>query len=152
MSTGSIVWTVILSVLKDVLTFDKIIQTIAHLGYVIISWVFSIIDFLFILVRQLAGLNTDFSSFQSVIEGDAIFAFIFSDTVVSIMRNMVMLAIVVILVFGIIAIIKNEYKAVKDESNSGEIKNDKSGIWKNIFQSILLLFLIPLILFCCILL
>lgn len=147
MDTATMVWTIITAVVKDVFNIENLLQTIAHLAYTLMSWVLSIIDFIFLIVRQIAGLNTDFSSLDTVIEGDIIFGFIFSDAVVSIMRNMVMLAIVVILVLGIIAIIKNEFNAIKDESNSGEIKNDKKGVWKNIFESILLLFLIPMILF-----
>ncbi|MBQ8468349.1 MAG: hypothetical protein IJ542_01170 [Clostridia bacterium] len=140
-------WEVIGSIFKDIFKIGPILNLVGNLLYTLFVWLLSIIDFAFVLIRELCGLNTDFSSLKSVEESDIIFRFIFSDNVKSIMKYLLILAVVVILVLGIIAIIKNEYDAVIDKSNSGEIKNDKSGIWKSIFQSLLLLFLVPMILF-----
>ena len=131
-------WEVIGSIFKDIFKIGPILNLVGNLLYTLFVWLLSIIDFAFVLIRELCGLNTDFSSLKSVEESDIIFRFIFSDSVKSIMKYLLILAVVVILVLGIIAIIKNEYDAVIDKSNSGEIKNDKSGIWKSIFQSLLL--------------
>ena len=135
------------SIIKDLFRIEWFLTVITHLFYTIASWMMAMIDFIFILVRQLCGINTDFSSLENVVENDAIFAFFFNERVVEIMRNLVILAIVVIIVMGIIAIIKSEFDAIKDINNTGKIDNNKGEIWKRIFTSILMLFLIPMVLF-----
>ncbi len=120
---------------------------IVDIVYFVFKFVLTVIDLCFVLLRQLIGINTDFSSFDNIIENDVVFEFIFSDNVITIMRAMLGLAIVVIIVFGIIAIIKSEFNAVSDPNNKGEILNDKGKVWKNILESCLLLILVPIVLF-----
>ena len=117
------------------------------IAYTVYKWVLALIDFCFILVRQLVGINTDFSSLQNIQENDVIFQFIFSDNVMTVIKSLFWLAIVLIIVFAIIALIKSDFAAVASMDPSGEIKNDKGKIWKSIGESILLLVLIPMVLF-----
>ena len=127
--------------------FAPLLRALMSLFLIVFEWIFTVIDFCFILIRQLCGMNTDFSSLDSVVENDIIFQFIFDERVTEITRNLFFLAIAVILIFGIIAIIRSEFAAVADNKSTGEIKNDKMGIWKNIFESLLLLITVPIITF-----
>lgn len=128
-------------------TTFPILKFFVTLIYTIFKWVLTVIDFCFLLVRQLCGINTDFSSLDSVVEGDVIFQFIFSESVMKILQGLFMLAIVVIIILGIIAIIKSEYMAIADVNSTGEIKNSKAKVWKSIFESCMLLILVPVVTF-----
>lgn len=125
--------------------FMPLLESVASLILTVYRWVLTIIDFCFIIIKQMGGLNTDFSSLDSIIEGDIVFQFIFNETVVDLIKGLFGLAIVVIIVLGIIAIIKSEFSAVADTKNSGEIKNDKGEIWKRIIESVFLLVLVPIV-------
>lgn len=142
------IFTVIINVLKGTFIdlFLPIIEIFASLLLIVYNWVLTVVDFAFVLIRQMGGLNTDFSSFDSIVESDLIFKFMFNDNVTEIIKGLFILAVVVILVFGIIAIIKSEFAAVVDSKNTGEIKNDKKAIWKRIAESLLLLVLVPVVL------
>ena len=135
--------TVLSSIFADL--FAPIFEIIATLVLTVYRWVLTMIDLAFVLIRQMGGLNVDFSSFESIAEGDIIFKFMSNEIVVDVLKGLMGLAVAVIIVLGIIAIIKSEFSAVADTSNSGEIKNDKWPIWKRIFQSLLLLILVPVV-------
>lgn len=136
-------WTLLVGFFNDL--FMPLLDILASLVLVIYQWVLTLIDFCFVLIKQLGGLNTDFSSFESIAEGDIIFQFLLNETVVNVLKTLGIVAIVVILLFGIIAIIKSEWTAAMDSLGSGDVKNDKGKIWTNIFQSCLLLVLVPVL-------
>ena len=138
--------TVVTGVFKDI--GSPIFDLITNLILMVFRWVLTIIDLGFVLIRQMGGINIDYSSMDQLkktIGNDIIFKFIFDSQVTEILKGLLILAIVVIIVFGIIAIIKSEFSAAFDTSNSGEIKNDKWPIWKRIFQSLFLLVFVPVV-------
>ena len=141
----STMWTLIKARFVDM--FLPLLELVAQLILFVYKWMLVIIDFGFVLIRQMCGMNTDYSSFESVIDGDIIFKFIFDEKILELMRDLTFFAIVIIIILAIIAIIKSEFVAVADGNNTGEIKNDKSKIWKSIFESCLLLVLVPIVTF-----
>ena len=141
-------WEVLWQILKENI-FTAVVrayEVVVMIIHTVCTWVLSVIDFLFVVVRQLCGINTDFSSLENVEKNDIVLQFITSKGIATIMRNIVAIAVVLILLFGIIAIIKSEYSAVQDLKSTGEIKNDKSGIIKSILQSFALIILVPIVL------
>lgn len=135
--------TAVVGFFKDI--FMPIINIFATLINTICKWALTLVDFCFILIRQMGGLNVDYSKPENILDDDIIFKFLFDDSVKKILHNLVTLAVVVILVFGIIAIIKNEFTAMANSAGSIEVKNDKSKIWNSIFQSLFLLIFVPVV-------
>lgn len=134
---------VVLGFLQDrILPLLNILATLIN---TICKWALTFVDFCFILIRQMGGFNVDYSDADSIFENDIIFKFIFDENVSQIIKGLITLAIVVIIVLGIVAIIKNEFTAVANSADSFEIKNDKSKIWTNIFQSVFLLIFVPVV-------
>lgn len=142
-STIETVLIVIAGFISDL--FMPVFNIITSVVLTLCDWALAVVDFCFVLIRQIGGLNVDYSRAENIIKDDLIFQFIFNDTIKDIINGLIILAVVVIIVLGIIAIIKSEFTAAMDTGNSGEIKNDKSKIWKNIFQSLFLLIFVPVV-------
>lgn len=135
--------TVIVGFFKD--RIMPIINIVATLINTICKWALTLVDFCFVLIRQMGGLNVDYAKPEDILDDDIIFKFLFDSNVKGILKGLVTLAVVVIIVFGIIAIIKNEFTAVANSVDSVEVKNDKSKIWTSIFQSLFLLIFVPVV-------
>ncbi len=122
-----------------------IFNMLTSLVLIVCKWALSLVDFCFILIRQIGGLNVDYTKPENMVKDDIIFQFITNDNIKKIIHGLLILAVVVILVMGIIAIIKSEFTAIANSVDSTEVKNDKSKIWKNIFQSVFLLIFVPIV-------
>lgn len=85
--------------------------------YFIAKFLLFIVDFMFSYIRRLCGLNMDTSSLDSIFssDSDVIFNFLYSSQKVSIpiFRSLLILAVVMIIVFTIIAIVKSQFESVK---------------------------------------
>lgn len=108
--------------------------------YAIFKWVLIAIDFISVFIREIIGLNTDFKSFESIRESDIIFEFIFNERVVSVIKALIAFAVVLIILFSIFAIVKNEYEFIAKDGN-----NSKGKILSNALQSLGLLVLVPIL-------
>lgn len=133
------VWTLIKSTLIDIL--DLAMETIVKLVYVVAKWMLTIIDFLFIFVRELIGMNDDLSKLDDLRESDVIFKFIFSEEVTSVIKGMIGLAIILLIIFSIFAIVKSEYDYVAH----GKSSNSKKGILVGALKSLMMMVLVPII-------
>ena len=97
-------------------TFEKLlvqaIETIMRLIYAIVKWLLTAIDFLFVFIRQMIGLNTDFTDVESLTKSDLIFKFVFNENVINVIKGMIGFGILLIILFSIFAIVKTEYEFI----------------------------------------
>lgn len=131
-------WVIIRTSIGDVIVYGY--ETLVRVFYAIGHWMLTIIDFIFVFVRQLIGMNTDFTSIEEVTQGDIIFQFIFNENVVKIIRNLLIFSIVLLILFSIFAILKSEF----DYATGREAQGTKN-IIANALRSLFLMALVPLV-------
>ena len=131
-------WVIIRTSIGDVVVYGY--ETLVRVFYAIGHWMLTIIDFIFVFVRQLIGMNTDFTSIEEVTQGDIIFQFIFNENVVKIIRNLLIFSIVLLILFSIFAILKSEF----DYATGREARGTKN-IIVNALRSLFLMALVPLV-------
>ena len=119
---------------------------IATLAYSICNFALGLIDFMQFLVQKLAGIdawmNLSKLDLNNLKETDIIFRFLFDDTVLKVFRTMFSIFIVLLIVFSIVAIVKNQYNAAVN----GDDKLDHKKTWTTIAKSILTVCLVPIVL------
>lgn len=136
------IWETIFTVIKSTAmnAFVTIYEIIMTIIYSIAKWMLTILDFLVIFVREIIGMNSDFSSFDNIIESDMIFQFIFNETVIDVIKGLIAIAIVMIILLSIIALIKSEYDYIVTGGG-----NSKGQILGNILKSVGMIILVPVI-------
>lgn len=121
---------------------------IAHLVYYICKFALNVIDFLQFLVQKLAGLDAwlnfsgNLGDLENLRETDVVFRFLLSDTVTTVFRAMLGIFLVLLILFSIIAIIKNEY----GNATSGKDPVDHKKTLLSAFRAIIMVILVPVIL------
>ena len=116
---------------------------LVEIVYFVVKWMMYFTDVIFLYIQQLAGLNTDTSSLGAMFsqDSDMVFNMIISNSasVTKIIRNLIVIAIVLVIVFSVIAIVKTQW---------GSLKNGAAGvgpIMKNMLKTFILLFLTPVL-------
>ena len=139
-SGDSSIWDTALTFVINIITnsWRIILTIIMRLLTVVGRFILNIIDFFFIFIRQFLGMSADYSNLESL-GGDAVFDFVFSDTVLNIVKYIFILGIVLIIVFSIIAIIKTEYSDVTGGDNS------KKHVLVNALKSCFLMIIVPVL-------
>ncbi len=113
--------------------------------YGIIRWVLNIVDFLQFFVKHLIGLDYWESgevSVETLGESDIIFKFLYDDTVQRVFKYMLGIFVVLLILFSIIAIIKNEYAVATEAKDSATTMT----IIKRACKAIFLVVLVPVLL------
>ncbi len=125
--------------------FSALLNGLASVLYAICKFVLNLIDFLQLLVQKLSGLdvwmNVDKVDISNLTSSDIVFRFLFSDTVVTVFKAVVSIFFVLLILFTIIAIIKNEYAG----ATSGEPQDHKKSIYTAL-KAILTVVLVPVML------
>lgn len=130
------VWKFLLAAIGNSFAF---VQTILVKVCTIVGrLILNIVDFLFILSRQIMGINANYDSLDSIGD-DMILKFIFNPTVINIVKQMIIIGIVLIIVFSIIAILRAEYGNVSGADTS------KKRILVNALKSCFLMLIVPVI-------
>ena len=100
------------------------------------------VDLIFSYIQKLAGLDMAMDSLEGMLSPDSDIVFNFlvsgSDLVTAILRNLIVLAIVVIIIFAIVGIIKGQYDAMKKNSAASPFDTLKS-----MFKAFILLLVTP---------
>ena len=115
-------------------------ETLVRLFYAIGHWVLTLIDFIFVFVRQLVGMNTNFDNLEDITQGDIIFQFLFNENVIKIIRNILIFSIVLLIIFCIFAIVKSEYQFLTNQGG-----NSKKEILVSALRSLFLMAFVPLV-------
>lgn len=122
---------------------SRLVSAVLQMIYFSCKWVLYMIDVIYFYILQLAGVSADTSIFDSP-NSDMTFNLLIEnkETVTVIIKNLIAIALVLILVTAIIAIIKQQGQALKDKKAK---KSPTSDVLRGIFKSVLLIILTPLI-------
>lgn len=138
----------------------KIVNLVVSLMWVIIRWILGVIEAFEYIVNSMLGLKVvdgrmepmsldDMFTYSEMnIEGSGGVSFI--DGLVKVFKAMVAVAIVLLIVFTIIAIIRQEYANAQEgfekKSKDGKsgVGNDKTGIMAKLFKNIIYIVVLPL--------
>lgn len=143
---------------SEVSFVDRLIGIFSGLYYMVIkvlfSWIymvcrliFNLIDILQVFIQKMLGLSTTANA-QDYVTDSILFKFVFNEKILTIMFVMLGLALVLILVFAIIGIIKSEYMFATDQLDiKKEKKNSSSKTISRSLASVFLLIFTPVILF-----
>lgn len=119
---------------------------LGRLVYLIVSFILNVVDFVQFFVEKLVGIDfwgkKEFS-LEGLSDSDVIFRFIQNDTVARVFKYMLGVFAVLLIVFTIIAIVKNEYEYA---SGSSDKIKDVKGVLKKSLKAILLVILVPVLL------
>ena len=121
-------------------------NAIFTLIYTIVRWILNIVDFLQYFCKHLVGIDyweKGNVKLETLGESDIIFKFLYDKTVQRVFKYMLGLFVVLLIIFAIIAIIKNQY-AVAAEVDKAD--NNPMGVLKKCFKAIFLVILVPVML------
>lgn len=147
MNSGSSAFLASDNVVTSVLSADnlltRILRVFFQIMYFACKWIMYIVDVIYFYILQLAGVNTDVSIFDSS-NTDMTLQFLVDnkEIVTKILKNLIVLAIIIILITAIVAIIKQQYASMKDENAKG---NGTKTALSKILKSVMLLILTPLV-------
>ena len=121
---------------------QTILNFIFGLLYNVAKYLLYMVDLIFSYIQKLAGLDMAMDSLEGMLSPDSDIVFNFlvsgSDLVTAILRNLIVLAIVVIIIFAIVGIIKGQYDAMKKNSAASPFDTLKS-----MFKAFILLLVTP---------
>ncbi|MBQ8762337.1 MAG: hypothetical protein IJZ26_03420, partial [Clostridia bacterium] len=127
-------------------------QGICGLFYGICKLLLALTDFLQYFIQKLIGLDYWLNSPTYTIEGatksDLLFSFLYNETVQKTFRAMVGLFLVLLIVFTIFAIVRNEWQYISGGGkggNFGDGANTKTAILKSSIKAIMLVLTFPLL-------
>lgn len=115
--------------------------------YWVAKFILNIVDFLQYFCQKLVGLDVwskDDLTLSDLNDSDLIFRFLRDDAVIKVFKYMLGIFFVLLIVFTIIAIIKNEYAYVT-AGDMTKASNNKMDVIKHTFKALMLVFLIPVL-------
>lgn len=122
--------------------FTRIFQVLLQVFYFGAKWMMYIIDVIYFYILQLAGVSADTSVFDSASSDMTLRMLIDNkEFITGIIKNLLAIAIVLILVTAVIAIIKQQATALKEKKAK---KSPTGDVLRSIFKSFLLIVLTPL--------
>lgn len=123
---------------------QTVIGFIMELLYFVCKWAMYFVDIIFFYIKQLAGMEMDTTSLETMVSADSDIVFNMminnSDVYTSIIKALIGLALLLIIVFSIVAIAKNMLQSLNKNSPA-----DVTGVMRSSFKSILLLIITPII-------
>ena len=130
--------------------FTWLWQSICLGIYNMVRWLLALVDFMQYFVQKLIGLdywlNRSYYTLEGAIESDIIFGFLYSDTVQQVFRAMVGIFFVLLIIFTIYAIVKQEWTYITGKEFGNGSGNSKSKILKDSLKAIALVLIFPIIL------
>lgn len=124
----------------------SVANALSTVVFTIVRWILNIVDFLQYFCKHLIGLDYWESgnvSIDTMGESDIIFKFLYNESVQRVFRAMVGVFIVLLIIFAIIAIVKNQYAVASDADKAD---NNPMTVMKRCFRAIFLVVLVPLML------
>ena len=123
-----------------------LVNILFRLVYLIVSFILNVVDFVQFFIEKLVGIDfwgrKEFS-LEGLSDSDVIFRFIQNDTVARVFKYMLGVFAVLLIVFTIIAIVKNEYEYA---SGTTDKMKDVKGVLKKSLKAIILVILVPVLL------
>ncbi len=129
--------------------FAGIGQAICVGFYFVCKWMLAVVDFLQYFIQKLIGLDYWLKSGKKTIKGatdnDMLFKFLYNDMVQKVFRAMTAVFVVLLIIFTVVAIIKQEWGYITG-GNFGDGKNSKNAIILKSLKAIALVLVFPMIL------
>lgn len=126
-------------------------NAIASLFYVVCKWFLAFVDFLQYFIQKLIGLDYWLNNNTYTLEGatgnDLLFSFLYDETVQRVFRAMLGVFVVLLIIFTIYQIIKNEWTYITGESFGDGKSNSKAKILRQALKAIAIVILFPIMLF-----
>ena len=120
-------------------------DAIFNLLYILCRFALNVVDFMQLLVQKLAGvdawLHLEKLDLENLQETDVVFRFLLSDTVQTVFRSMIAIFLVLLIVFSIVAILKNEYS-----NATGGKPVEHRQTWASAFKAVITVILVPVVL------
>lgn len=113
----------------------------SNLIYMICTFVMNLIEIIQIAVSKVLGIGIAIEDYAVIDETNPLVKILLSDTVLQVFKWVVGLAIILIIIFTIIAIVKSEYQFAVEKAET----NDKSRIFLRSLRSFFTLGIFPLI-------
>lgn len=118
--------------------------------YGIVRWVLAFVDFMQYFVQKLIGLdywlNRSTYTLEGAIESDIIFGFLYNDTVQKVFRALMAVFFVLLIIFTIYAIVRQEWKYITGKEFGNGAGNSKGQIFRESIKAIALVIILPIIL------
>lgn len=132
--------------------FGKIFNFIFSIIWTVIKLILGLIDAFSYIINSLLGIDTtldDYTNIAKSIGGSGSRNYL--DTLVDVFRALIGVSIILLLVFTIIAVIRQEIDFAKSgfvtDSKKGK-GNNKMGILKNLFRNLMAIIVLPLAMIC----
>ncbi|MBQ4542099.1 MAG: hypothetical protein IJA23_04535, partial [Clostridia bacterium] len=123
---------------------DAVFNFLSKIFYFVSKWMLFILDILFSFIRQLCGLEMKYDSLETMVskESDFVFNLLFSatDTITPIIKNLIGLAVALIIFFAILAVIKTSFESLKNKSPA-----DIKGVVTKTLRAFVLLIITPML-------
>jgi rhodanese-related sulfurtransferase len=130
--------------------FAGILVGIVEAFYAVCKWLLAFVDFLQYFIQKLIGLdywlNNSSYTLSGATKSDLLFTFIFNDTVQKVFQTMIAVFIVLLIIFTIYQIIKNEWTYVTGKDFGNGTGNSKVGIMRSAIKAIVLVVIFPIML------
>lgn len=124
--------------------WHNVVTWLTSFFYAIFKWILYVVDVIFTYIQQLAGLNMDFSSLDGVLseDSDIVFNLLINsrDVITPIVRGLIVIAVVLIIFFAIVMIIKNSLQSLREGGSK-----DYLSIIKSTAKAFVLLLITPMI-------
>ena len=129
--------------------FAGILQAVCSLFYVVCKWFLAVVDFLQYFIQKLIGLDywlkDGRKTFEGATDNDLLFSFLYNDTVQRVFRAMIAVFFLLLIVFTIFAIVKQEWEFATG-GFEGKTGNSKTAIIRDSMKAIGLVIIFPIIL------
>ncbi len=121
--------------------FDWLLNLVMNFIYTICKWAMNVIDFFQILSYKLIGVG-NVNDYKVLDTSSPLLRFLTDDVTIKVFTTLLIIAIVLVIVFTIMAIIRAEYITATGEDNAGA----KSRIFKRVIKSLGAMLLFPCVL------
>ena len=130
--------------------FCLIGQSIVSWFYHICKWFLAFVDFLQYFIQKLIGLDYWLNSTKYTLSGatknDILFSFLFDDTVQRVFRAMLAVFFVLLIIFTIFQIVRQEWQYITGEKFGDGKGNSKTAVIRSSLKAIAIVILFPIIL------
>lgn len=130
-----------------------IVEAVCSLFYWLCKWLLALVDFLQYFIQKLIGLDywlgTGKKTWDGAIKNDILFSFLYNDTVQKVFRAMIGIFVVLLIIFTIVQIIRQEWSYITgtDGNSFGDGKgNSKAKIIRDALRAIALVLVFPMML------
>lgn len=122
---------------------EVILRILAQIAYFIAKIALNIMDFMNIVIKELSGQATSYSisGNSNLAESDILFQFLFNEITLKIFRAVFIFSILLLIIFTIIAIVKQEW----DNRVNGKLSSIKK-VFRKLLISLFTMLIVPFIL------